>query len=274
MMHKHIFTKYLVKFLGAGSIIFTFLYLNEYFFSGLWLKFVRVSKFYSIMNLLILLCATCYFLIQLFPLSVKTKMFKKRKSIDSFIEIILGLQMVASFSALFIDFRLSYFFFNIQNIHFYLDLFLALFFVSIYMQNKYLISKLWAYISGAIYIVIKLINVLVINNSLKFDALYFQTIFIVATYIALSALYPRFKNAVYFKEYDDCKIEDKSVKITVLSAYRNDKGEIEELVSVKGYGLAVFNLKTNDVKFMNDELYNLNLDLVFDYYDYVLITDK
>lgn len=215
------------------------------------LELTRPSAFYSAIELLSLFPVFIFILSVNLPVKWKCKLFKTKGNVNKFIDIIFILHIICAASYAFFDLRYSYSGLFISKYSYQLtDIFLALFYIFLYLSNRFNIDKLFTIIFGLAYLF-----------SLRFDYLYSEfeisiltiaSVFTVSIYIIYTILFVNMKTAFYFKKYSNLVLEDndtfEKVNSYIVSAETNCC-DINVVLYCPDYNAYVLcNLRSEDVR--------------------------
>lgn len=271
-------TKNKIKFASFIKIISLFLVpittFGIYEFSQIaFLKLTRPSAFYCAIQLLSFFPALIFVLSANLSVKWQCKLFKAKDNVNKFIDAIFLLHIIFASSYAFFELRYSYFDFVFSKYSYQLiDVLLALFYIFLYLSNRFNVNKLFTIIFGLAYLFSEIFYYF--YSDLEMNIFTIASIFMVSVYIIYSILFVNMKTVFYFKNYSNhLVLEDndtfEKVNSYIVSAETNCC-DIDVVLYCPDYNAYVrYNMSLEDVRIIDfytmfDDMLERDYSLTFE----------
>ncbi len=172
------------------------------FFQIPFLKLTRPSAFYCLIELLLVFPALIFIISTNLPVKWQCKLLKTKDEVNKFVDIILLLHIIFAASYAFFELRYSYFDFIASKYSYQLiDALLALFYMFLYLSNRFNVNKLFTIIFGFAYLFSEIFYYF--YSDFEMNIFIIASIFTVSIYIVYTVLFVNMKTALYFKNYSN-----------------------------------------------------------------------
>lgn len=243
------------------------------FFQISFLKLTRPSAFYCAIQLLSFFPALIFVLSANLPVKWQCKLFKEKDNVNKFIDAIFLLHIIFAVPYAFFELRYSYFDFVFSKYSYQLiDVLLALFYIFLYLSNRFNVNKLFTIIFGLAYLFSEIFYYF--YSDLEMNIFTIASIFMVSVYIIYTILFVNMKTAFYFKNYSNHLVLENNNTFEKVNSYivsaETNCCDIDVVLYCPDYNAYVrYNMSLEDVRIIDfytmfDDMLERDYSLTFE----------